>query len=116
MDLLLRVLDVLRVDFVAVRPPVFRALPDLDLLPDAFEAVLLRRVVLADFVLAPDFRVDALDLVLPPVDFFAAGFLAVAPFPPPPLLRALSIAIATACFCAFFLLAGLLFPMAPFFS
>lgn len=44
------------------------------------------------------------------VDFFAA-FLGG----PPPPSRALFMAIAMACFCAFFLLAGRLLPIEPFF-
>jgi hypothetical protein len=46
------------------------------------------------------------------VDFFFAALRGG----PPPLSRALFNAMAIACFCAFFLLAGLLVPIEPFLS
>ena len=48
--------------------------------------------------------------------FFAAVFFAALRGGPPPLSRALFSAMAIACFCAFFRLAGLLVPIEPFLS
>jgi hypothetical protein len=48
--------------------------------------------------------------------FFAADFFAALRGGPPPLSRALFNAMAIACFCAFFRLAGLLVPIEPFLS
>lgn len=67
-----------------------------------------------DDLLPVDFRDDDERLL---DDFFAAdpGFDDARFFGgPPPLSRALFSAIATACFCAFFLLAGLALPIEPF--
>jgi hypothetical protein len=63
----------------------------------------------AVFLALVDVLFDAvfLDDVEEDFRFFAA---------PPPLSRALLIAIATACFCAFFRLAGWLVPIAPLLS